>query len=117
MSRTPTEFKTPGSELNRVWKPFGDFEQIPAAADCPLRARSGASRDCPSVLVAEFEAPEAGELFFYVNDAVQLFPRFISTRFAPRWLLPVQGRRVQFYKNNSGTATIRLQRLPATPPP
>lgn len=110
------EFKTQGSELNRVWKPFGDFEPIPAAALAAARAlwrKQGLSEQ----LVAEFEAPEAGELFFYVNDAVQLFPRLISTRHTPHWLLPVQGRRVQFYKNNSGTATIRIQRLPVPPPP
>ncbi|MCP3440564.1 DUF2235 domain-containing protein [Bradyrhizobium sp. CCGUVB14] len=110
------EFKTPGSELNRVWKPFGDFEPIPEAA-LPAARALWRKQGLSELFVAEFEAPEAGELFFYVNDAVQLFPRFISTRHAPRWLLPVQGRRVQFYKNNSGTATIRLQRLPAPPPP
>jgi len=106
------EFKTPGSELNRVWKPFADFEPIPQAA-LPAAQALWRKQGLSELFVAEFEAPEAGELFFYVNDAVQLFPRLIATRHAPQWLVPVQGRRAQFYKNNSGTATIRVQRLPA----
>ncbi|MDN4986913.1 DUF2235 domain-containing protein [Bradyrhizobium arachidis] len=110
------EFKQPGSELSRVWKPFGDFEPIPDAA-LPAARALWRKQGLSELLVAEFEAPEAGELFFYVNDAVQIFPRLMTTRHAPRWLVPVQGRRVQFYKNNSGTATIRVQRLPAPPPP
>lgn len=36
--------------------------------------------------------------------------------FVPRWLVALKGRRVQFYNNNSGTATIRVQRIPAPPP-
>ena len=61
-------------------------------------------------------APESGELFFYVNDAVQFLPRIVPLRFAPRWLVSLQGPRIQFYTNNSGTATIRVQRIPAPPP-
>jgi uncharacterized protein (DUF2235 family) len=109
------DFKKPDSELRRVWRPFGDFEPIPAEALPAARAlwrRQGLS----DLLVAEFVAPESGELFFYVNDAVQFFPRLVPLRFAPRWLVPLQGPRVQFYDNNSGTATIRVQRMPAPPP-
>jgi hypothetical protein len=109
------EFKNADSELKRVWRPFGDFEPIPAEALPAARAlwrRQGLS----DLLVAEFVAPESGELFFYVNDAVQLFPQVIPLQFAPRWLVPIQGPRVQFYNNNSGTATIRVQRIPAPPP-
>ena len=109
------EFEQPDSELRRVWRPFGDFEPIPPEALPAARAlwrRQGLS----DLLVAEFVAPESGELFFYVNDAVQLFPRIVPLRFAPRWLVPLQGPRAQFYANNSGTATIRVQRLPAPPP-
>jgi uncharacterized protein (DUF2235 family) len=109
------EFDKPNSELKRVWRPFGDFEPIPTEALPAARAlwrRQGLS----DLLVAEFVAPESGELFFYVNDAVQFLPRVVPLRFAPGWLVPLQGPRVQFYNNNSGTATIRVQRIPAPPP-
>jgi uncharacterized protein (DUF2235 family) len=67
-------------------------------------------------LVAEFIAPDSGELFFYVNDAVQIYPGFL------RWLVPAKyadyfGSDEQYYKNNSGTARITVQRLPAPPTP
>jgi uncharacterized protein (DUF2235 family) len=65
---------------------------------------------------AEFVAPDSGELFFYVNDAVQIYPGFL------RWLAPAKyadyfGPDEQYYKNNSGTARITIQRLPAPPTP
>ncbi|WP_128923288.1 DUF2235 domain-containing protein [Bradyrhizobium guangxiense] len=67
-------------------------------------------------MVAEFVAPDSGELFFYVNDAVQIFPRFL------RWIVPARyaayfGPDDQYYKNNSGTARITVQRLPAPDKP
>jgi hypothetical protein len=67
-------------------------------------------------MVAEFTAPDSGELFFYVNDAVQIVPGFL------RWLAPAKyadyfGPDEQYYKNNSGTARITVQRLPAPPTP
>ncbi|MBR0708237.1 DUF2235 domain-containing protein [Bradyrhizobium liaoningense] len=67
-------------------------------------------------MVAEFTAPDSGELFFYVNDAVQIVPGFL------RWLAPSKyadyfGPDEQYYKNNSGTARITVQRLPAPPTP
>ncbi|MDI3560732.1 DUF2235 domain-containing protein [Bradyrhizobium sp. Arg816] len=109
------EFRKPDSELRRVWRPFGDFEPIPPEA-LPAARALWRSQGLSDLLVAEFVAPEAGELFFYVNDAVQLFPQVVPLRYTPRWLVPLQGPRVQFYNNNSGTATIRVQRLPAPPP-
>ncbi|MCK1477246.1 DUF2235 domain-containing protein [Bradyrhizobium sp. 197] len=67
-------------------------------------------------MVAEFIAPDSGELFFYVNDAVQIYPGFL------RWLVPAKdadyfGPDEQYYKNNSGTARITVQRLPAPSTP
>ena len=56
-------------------------------------------RELADALVAEFVAPDTGELFLYVNDAVQLFPLF--------------GKFERFYDNNSGTAEVRVQRIPA----
>jgi len=63
-------------------------------------------------LVAEFVAPDAGDLFFYVNDAVQVYPTLLPSRLRPGWLDPLQGPYEQFYKNNGGTARIIVQRLP-----
>ncbi|NUR11083.1 MAG: DUF2235 domain-containing protein [Bradyrhizobium sp.] len=67
-------------------------------------------------IVAEFVAPDSGEVFFYVNDAVQIYPGFLG------WLLPSRiaayfGPDDQYYKNNSGTARITVQRLPAPDKP
>ena len=67
-------------------------------------------------MVAEFVAPDSGELFFYVNDAVQIYPGLL------KWLLPAKyadyfGPDEQYYKNNSGTARITIQRLSAPPTP
>ena len=61
-----------------------------------------ASGQCRSVyprrtLISDFVAETTGELFLFVNDAV-FFP----------WGATPQG----FYTNNSGTATVTLQRLP-----
>lgn len=69
-----------------------------------------------SRMVAEFVAPDSGELFFYVNDAVQILPGFL------RWVFPAKyaayfGPDDQYYKNNSGTARITVQRLPAPDKP
>jgi uncharacterized protein (DUF2235 family) len=60
----------------------------------PLRTR----------FVAEFTADNDGDLFLYVNDAVNVF-----------W---VGGGYGLFYRNNSGTAAVWLQQksLPAAPP-
>ncbi|OAF12455.1 hypothetical protein AYJ54_06410 [Bradyrhizobium centrolobii] len=68
-------------------------------------------------VVAEFVAPDSGELFFYVNDAVQIFPQLLPEWMVPSWLDVIQGPRDLFYRNNSGTAKIKVQRLPAPPMP
>lgn len=68
-------------------------------------------------LVAEFVAPDSGELFFYVNDAVQIFPRLLPESWVPSRLDAIRGPRDLFYRNNSGTAKIKVQRLPAAPMP
>ncbi|MFT4119430.1 DUF2235 domain-containing protein [Bradyrhizobium sp.] len=110
------EFKDAGSALKRAWRSFGPFEPIPPEA-LPAARDLWRGQGLSELLVAEFVAPESGELFFYVNDAVQIFPRLIPWRFTPSWLVPVQGPRGQFYANNSGTARITVQRIPASPPP
>ncbi|AMA60590.1 DUF2235 domain-containing protein [Bradyrhizobium sp. CCGE-LA001] len=51
--------------------------------------------------VADFIAPESGELFLYVNDAIQI--------------VPFLGPYGCYYSNNRGTAQVTLQRLPASP--
>jgi hypothetical protein len=54
--------------------------------------------------VAEFTAESSGDLFLYVNDAVNIF--WIGGGYGP------------FYRNNRGTALVWLQRkpLPEKPP-
>ncbi len=54
-------------------------------------------------MVADFVAPVSGEVFLYVNDAIQVFPFF--------------GPFERFYNNNSGTAHVTIQRLPLPAPP
>ncbi|MGT2439078.1 DUF2235 domain-containing protein [Bradyrhizobium betae] len=68
-------------------------------------------------LVAEFVAPDAGDLFFYVNDAVQIYPALLPAALRPAKLDLIQGPYEQFYKNNAGTARIVVQRLPSPPMP
>ena len=51
--------------------------------------------------VTDFVAPESGELFLYVNDAVQI--------------VPFLGPYSCYYDNNRGTAEVTLQRLPLPP--
>ncbi|KYG25209.1 hypothetical protein SE92_20325 [Bradyrhizobium sp. AT1] len=68
-------------------------------------------------LVAEFVAPDAGDLFFYVNDAVQFYPNLVPAWLRPASLAAIQGPYDQFYKNNAGTARIVVQRLPSPPMP
>lgn len=63
------------------------------------------------VLAAEFVAPETGELFLFVNDAIQVLPLLCpwpSLTFCPL---------ASFYDNNSGTAEVEIQRVspPAAP--
>lgn len=67
-------------------------------------------------MVAEFVAPDSGELFFYVNDAVQIYPGFLGWHL-PSHIAAFFGPNDQYYKNNSGTARITVQRLPAPDKP
>jgi uncharacterized protein (DUF2235 family) len=53
--------------------------------------------------VTDFIAPESGELFLYVNDAIQI--------------APFLGPYGCYYANNRGTAEVTLQRLPLPPVP
>lgn len=74
-----------------------DFDRIdpsalPAANDTWRRQRLAEE------FVAEFIAPESGELFLYLNDAIQI--------------VPFLGPYDCFYGNNSGTAEVYLQRVP-----
>jgi uncharacterized protein (DUF2235 family) len=83
-------------------KEFGIFETIPAedvAAARDVWRRQGLA----GVMVADFVAPASGEVFLYVNDAVQV--------------LPLLGHYGRYYQNNSGTAEVKLQREPLPPAP
>jgi uncharacterized protein (DUF2235 family) len=70
---------------------------LPAARDI-WRKQGLANR-----MVADFVAAESGEVFLYVNDAAQV--------------LPFLGPLKLFYKNNSGTAKVTMQRMPLPPAP
>ena len=94
------EFKDQNGELRRNWRELGWFDPIPKAA-LPAARDVWQKQGLARLMVADFIAPEFGELFLYVNDAIQVFP----------FLGPFE----RFYKNNSGTASVSLQRLP--PPP
>jgi uncharacterized protein (DUF2235 family) len=96
------EFKDAASELRRHWQPFGTFEPIPMAA-LPAAGDVWRKQGLAERMVADFVAPDSGELFLYVNDAIQTFPLF--------------GPFDKYYGNNSGTAQVGLQRMPLPPAP
>ena len=96
------EFKDPASELHRSWQPFGNFAPIPAAA-LPAAGNVWRKQGLADRMVADFVAADTGEIFLYVNDAVQLFP--------------LLGPFNKYYNNNSGTARVQLQRMPLPPAP
>ncbi|MBR0902739.1 DUF2235 domain-containing protein [Bradyrhizobium liaoningense] len=89
---------------------LGPFQSIPN--DPAARAIWDAQK-LGGRLVAEFVAPDTGDLFFYVNDAVQIYPTLLPARLRPAELDVVQGPYDQFYGNNAGTARIVVQRLPS----
>jgi hypothetical protein len=60
------------------------------------------SLDLRKTYVSQFTAPETGELFLYVNDAIGAIP------FGPTITC--------FYDNNRGSAKVTLQRIPAVQP-
>jgi hypothetical protein len=93
---------------------LGTFEPVP---NDPAARAIWEGQNLPGRLVAEFVAPDAGDLFFYVNDAVQIYPTLLPAWLRPRKLEMVQGPYEQFYKNNAGTARIVVQRLPSPPIP
>jgi hypothetical protein len=80
---------------------FGNFEQIPPT-ELPAVQELWKQQNLASVMVADFTAAASGELFLYVNDAVQFAPFF--------------GPFKLFYQNNSGSAVVTVQRIPLQPP-
>lgn len=102
------EFKKPDSELRRNWpKPgdvpkFGVYDPIPDAA-LPAARRVWDEQGLAGQMAADFVATASGEVFLYVNDALQL--------------IPFRGPFDRYYKNNSGTAKVTLQRMPLPPSP
>jgi hypothetical protein len=93
---------------------LGPFEPLP---NDPAARTIWEAQNLSGRLVAEFVAPDAGDLFFYVNDAVQIYPTLLPAWLRPQKLEMVQGPYEQFYKNNAGTARIVVQRLPSPPMP
>lgn len=73
---------------------LGPFDPIPDSAIHAANniwKQSGLAAD----LVAEFTAPKSGEVFLYVNDAIQPYPFF--------------GPLDRFYRNNRGSARVTLE--------
>jgi hypothetical protein len=83
------------------WPEFGWFEPIPPGA-LPAAQEVWRQQGLASLMVADFTATASGELFLYVNDAIQL--------------APLLGPFDLFYKNNSGSAEVTVRRLPLEPP-
>ena len=109
------EFGT-ADERNAFAKEMKELSGLAPIQDGSFKAAGKAwkAQNLADRMVAEFIAPDSGELFFYVNDAVQIYPSFIG------WLLPSKvaayfGLDDQYYKNNKGTARITVQRMPAPP--
>jgi len=71
-----------------------------------------ATGETKKVLATEIRARRDGELFLYVNDAV-LFYSSPWYGFEEGYF----GIRCEFYSNNKGTATVRIQRVEAPPIP
>jgi hypothetical protein len=73
--RDTPEFNDMGSELRRNWpeRKLGWFEPIAKEA-LPAAGDVWQKQGLATRVVADFVAPESGELFLYVNDAIQVFP-------------------------------------------
>ncbi|MDE5462734.1 DUF2235 domain-containing protein [Bradyrhizobium sp. CSS354] len=97
-------------------KTLGNFEPIPQAM-LDDAGQVWKKEGLTDRVVAEFVAPDSGELFFYVNDAVQILPQLMPEWMVPSWLQIIQGPPDLYYHNNTGTAKITVQRLPAPPLP
>jgi hypothetical protein len=85
----------------RNWQKFGYFEPIPEA-DILAAREVWRQQNLSSLMVADFTAAASGELFLYVNDAIQFVP----------FLGPFD----LYYHNNSGSAQVTVQRIPLPPP-
>jgi len=109
-TRSPVRLDATGASNGNL-NSLGQLDPIPQdmLADAGQVWRSEGLTDH---IVAEFIAPDSGELFFYVNDAVQIFPQLLPESMVPSWLMVIQGPPDLFYRNNTGTAKISVQRLP-----
>jgi hypothetical protein len=104
------EFHSQNGECERRPPDIGWFDPLPdnemegvTLAWNNALSRSGASNAClvpikaRETLESDFIAHKDGELFLFANDS-----------------MPVLGALGDFYRNNRGTATVTLQRLPST---
>jgi uncharacterized protein (DUF2235 family) len=95
-----SQFFDENSELGRGVRAISWYQPIPDAV-LPAAFDAWRKERLEQVMVAEFVAPNSGELFLYVNDAIQV--------------VPFRGSFDRLYVNNRGTAKIHLQHLPAPP--
>ncbi len=77
--------------------PPGSFAPIEPEM-LPTATEIWTKQELNKTFVADFIAAESGELYLYLNDAVQIFP------FA--------GKLDRYYGNNTGTARVQVQRVP-----
>jgi hypothetical protein len=90
------------SEPKRNWLKFGLFEPIPQN-DLLAAREVWHQQGLSARMVTDFTATASGELFLYVNDAIQL--------------LPFGGPfNRYYYNNNGGSAEVSVQRKPLPPP-
>jgi hypothetical protein len=89
------------SEPKRNWLKFGLFEPIPQN-DLLAAREVWHQQGLSARMVTDFTATASGELFLYVNDAIQL--------------LPFGGPFNRYYNNNGGSAEVSVQRKPLPPP-
>jgi hypothetical protein len=83
-------------------KKFLPHDGAPRTSALPFKG-AASKQGLADLLVAEFVAPESGEVFLCVGDAIQVFP-FL-------------GAFARYYRNKSGIAQVQVQRVPLPPPP
>jgi hypothetical protein len=94
----PVEIGDASRELKLL--KFEWFDPIPKGA-LPAAQEVWRQQDLSSRMVADFTAAASGELFVYVNDGIQM--------------VPLLGPFDRYYKNNSGSALVTVQRMPLPP--
>ena len=94
----PDGNKLPRDEAEAASSPSGWCERIPEGDD-PAASKKPGAPHLRKTYVSQFTAPESGELFLYLNDAIAAVP------FGPTVTC--------FYDNNSGSTKVVIESVPA----